>query len=197
LDLLSQAPRTVEALAEQASISVANTSRHLQVLRAARLVDAEKRGLYVEYRIADESVSRLLVMMRREAEARLGEMERVARQYFHDRGAMEPVDGAELLRRVREGEALVLDVRPPEEYRAGHIPGALSVPLPELKKRLADLPKDREIVAYCRGPYCAWASEAVETLRKKGYRAQRMALGVIDWRMKGFAIETAPPEARS
>jgi rhodanese-related sulfurtransferase len=189
LDLLIQGPRTVEALAEQASLSVANASQHLQVLRTARLVEADKKGLYVEYRVAEDQVGRFFQELRGLAEARLAELEQVTRTYMTERGAMEPVGGDELLRRVRDGEVTVLDVRPVEEYRAGHIPGALSVPVSELRKRLADLPKRREIVAYCRGPYCVMAIEAVEVLRKKGFRAQRMEEGLLEWRGRGWRVE--------
>ena len=189
LDLLCQGPRTVEALAEQAAISVANASQHLQVLRAARLVDAEKKGLYVEYRLADDDVSGFFVALRGLAESRLVEVEHVARAYFEERGAMEAVEGDELLRRVRRGEVTVLDVRPAEEYRAGHIPGALSIPVGELKARSKELPADREIVAYCRGPYCVMAVDAVELLRKKGFSAHRMEQGVADWRARGWRVE--------
>lgn len=190
LDLLCQGPRTVEALAEQAAISLANASQHLQVLRAARLVDAEKKGLYVEYRLADDEVGRFFVGLRRLADARLAEVDQVTREYFEQRGALEAVEGNELLRRVRAGEVTVLDVRPPEEYRAGHIPGALSIPVGELEARLRELPKDREVVAYCRGPYCVMAVEAVEILRKKGFTAHRMEQGVADWRARGWRVES-------
>jgi rhodanese-related sulfurtransferase len=189
LDLLCQGPRTVEALAEQAAISVANASQHLQVLRATRVVDAEKKGLYVEYRLADEEVCRFFFALRGLAEARLAEVAQVTREYFEQSGAMEAVEGDELLRLVKAGEVTVLDVRPPEEYRAGHIPGALSIPVGELKARLKELPKDRDIVAYCRGPYCVMAVEAVELLRKKGFVAHRMEQGVVDWRARGWRIE--------
>ena len=190
LDLLCQAPRTVEALAEQAGLSVANASQHLQVLRTARLVEAEKQGLYVEYRVADDQVGDFFFALRSLAEARLAEVEQVAREYFAERGVMESVDSDELLRRVRSGEVTVLDVRPPEEYSAGHIPGALSIPVDELKARLKELPKDREVVAYCRGPYCVMAIEAVELLRKRGFKAQRLEQGVLDWRARGLRVES-------
>lgn len=190
LDLLCQGPRTVEVLADQVAISVANASQHLQVLRAARLVDTEKKGLYVEYRLADEQVGRFLYALHELAESRLAEVEQVTRHYLEERGAMEGVNGDELLRRVRHGEVTVLDVRPREEFRAGHIPGALSVPLAELKKRLAGLPKDRDVVAYCRGPYCVMAIEAVALLRKKGFRAFRLEQGVVEWRARGGRVET-------
>ncbi len=189
LDLLCQGPRTVEALAEQAAISVANASQHLQILRAARLVDAEKKGLYVEYRLADDEVCRFFLALRGLAETRLAEVDRVTREYLEARGAMEAVEGEELLRRVKNGEVTVLDVRPSEEYEAGHIPGALSIPLGELKARLKELPRVREVVAYCRGPYCVMAVEAVELLRTKGFKAHRMEQGVVDWRARGWRVE--------
>jgi rhodanese-related sulfurtransferase/DNA-binding transcriptional ArsR family regulator len=191
LDLLCQGPRTVEALAEQATLSVANASRHLQVLRAARLVDAEKKGLFVEYRVADDGVWRFFLELRGLAEARLAEVALVARGYLEEHGTMESVGAEELLRRVRAGEVTVLDVRPTEEYRAGHIPGAMSIPVADLKARLKELPKDREVVAYCRGPYCVMAVEAVELLRKKGFKAHRIEQGVPDWRARGWRVDTA------
>jgi rhodanese-related sulfurtransferase len=189
LDLLCQGPRTVEALAEQTATSVANASQHLQVLRAARLVDAEKKGLFVEYRLAGDDIGRFYVAMRALGEARLAEIDQVANAYFGQRGALEAVEGDELLRRVRAGEVTVLDVRPAEEYRAGHIPGALSMPVGELKSRIKQLPKSREIVAYCRGPYCVMAVEAVELLRKKGFKAHRLEQGVADWRARGWRVD--------
>lgn len=188
LDLLCQGPRTVEALAEQASLSVANASQHLQVLRGARLVDAEKRGLFVEYRLADDEVCRFFLSLRGLAESRLAEVERVTSEYFERRAAMEPLRGDELLRRVKTGEVTVLDVRPVEEFRAGHIPKALSIPVDELASRIDELPKNREIVAYCRGPYCVMAIEAVALLRKRGYEANRMEFGVADWRARGWRV---------
>jgi rhodanese-related sulfurtransferase len=190
LDLLCQGPRSVEALALQAGISLANASQHLQVLRGARLVDAEKKGLRVEYRLASEDVCEFFLTLRGLAETRLAEIDQVSRAYFESRGAMEAVEGEELLRRVRDGEVTVLDVRPPEEYRAGHIPGALSIPVSELKARLRELPKAREIVAYCRGPYCVMALEAVQLLRAKGFEAHRLEQGVVDWRARGWPVES-------
>ena len=195
LDLLSQGPRTVEALAAELGHSVANTSHHLQVLRRARLVEAEKTGLYVTYRLADTAVSTFFLVLRRLAESRWAEVEQITRQYLEARGSLESVGRDELLRRVRSGNVVILDVRPREEYRAGHIPGALSVPLSDLKKRLAELPKDREVVAYCRGPYCVMALEAVALLRKRGFRAHRMEEGVADWRARGWRVDTS--EARA
>jgi len=189
VDLLSQGPRTVEVLAQHTQQSLANTSHHLQVLRRTRLIEAKKAGLYVTYRLADPHVSRFFLDLRRLGEARLTEIGQVQRQYREARSAMESVDGDELLRRVRRGEVTILDVRPTEEYLAGHLPGAHSIPLAALKKRLAELPKHREVVAYCRGPYCVMAINAVELLRKKGYRAHRLELGVADWHARGWALE--------
>jgi len=197
LDLLCQGPRTVEALAEQASITVANASQHLQVLRAARLLEAEKRGLYVHYRVADDGVARFSVALRGLAESRLAEVEQLARVYFGELGAPEAVDADELLRRVRSGTVTVLDVRPIEEYRAGHVPGAIAIPVAELKARLSELPKGRDIVAYCRGPYCMMAIEAVELLRKKGFNAQHMKHGVADFRARGWHVESTNSGAPS
>ncbi len=197
LDLLSQGPRTVEALAEQSSLSIANTSQHLKVLRGARLVDAEKKGLYVEYRLADHAVGRFLLELRKVAQLQLSEIERMTSRYFQHRGALEVMPSDELLRRVRRGEVTVLDVRPTEEFRAGHIPGAISMPVRELKKRVKELPKNRELVAYCRGPYCVIAVEAVELLRKKGFVAHRKELGISDWRARGFRVQVERQGARA
>jgi rhodanese-related sulfurtransferase/DNA-binding transcriptional ArsR family regulator len=190
LDLLSQGPRTVEALARQVGQSLATTSHHLQVLRRARLVDAEKAGLYVTYRLADPQVGEFFLELRRLAESRLAEVQQVTRQYLEQRGALEPVDNEELVRRVRAGEVTVIDVRPREEYLAGHIPGAISVPLADLPKRLRDLRKRHDIVAYCRGPYCVMSLDAVDLLRRKGFRAQRLEHGVAEWRAQGWRVDT-------
>ena len=195
LDLLCQGPRTVESLADQTAISVANASQHLQVLRAARLVTAAKKGLYVEYRPADEEVCRFFVALRQLATSRLAEIERVTRAFMEQRGVLEEVRGEELIRRVRTGEATILDVRPVEEYQAGHIPGALSIPLADLKTRLRDVPKDREVVAYCRGPYCVMAVDAVTLLRERGFTAHRLEQGVADWRARGWRIATSLEQA--
>jgi rhodanese-related sulfurtransferase/DNA-binding transcriptional ArsR family regulator len=190
LDLLSQGPRTVEALAKQTGQSVATTSHHLQVLRRARLVDGEKAGLYVTYRLADPQVGDFLLELRQLAESRLAEVQQVTRQYLEQRGALEPVDNEELVRRVRAGDVTVIDVGPREEYVAGHIPGAISVPLADLPKRLRDLRKRRDIVAYCRGPYCVMSLDAVDLLRRKGFRAQRLEHGVVEWRAQGWRVDT-------
>jgi rhodanese-related sulfurtransferase len=189
LDLLTQGPRTVEALAAQIGQSVANTSHHLQVLRRARLVEAEKTGLHVTYRLADPQVGAFFLQLRTLARSRLAEIEHVSRQYLEERGALEAVDDDELTRRVRTGAVTLIDVRPREEYLAGHIPGAISLPVAELKKQIPKLPKRRDIVAYCRGPYCVMALDAVEILRKKGFRAHRMEHGVLEWRARGWRID--------
>jgi len=189
LDLLCQGPRTVEAIAAEVGQSVANTSHHLQALRRARLVDGEKDGTRVVYRLADEEVCTFFRSLRKLAESRLLEIHAVTRQFFEERRGLEPVDLEALIARVRRGEVTVLDVRPAGEYDAGHIPGALSVPLSELERRIADLPRTREIVAYCRGPYCVLAVDAVELLRRKGFKAVRLEEGVPDWRARGLAVE--------
>ena len=190
LDLLAQAPCTVEVLAQQAALSTANASQHLHVLRAAGLVRSEKQGLYVEYRLASDEVSHFAVAMRELAQSHLVEVEQVARGFLKGRDALEGIDEDELLRRVKRREMTILDVRPHAEFAAGHIPGALSVPLEALKSMLAALPKDREVVAYCRGPYCVMAVEAVALLRKQGFTAHRMELGVADWRARGWRVAT-------
>ena len=196
LELLSQGPRSVEALAAEASLSIENASQHLQVLKAARLIVSERKGLYMEYRLADDEVSRFLLALRGIAEGHLAEVQQVTREYFEKRGAVEPVAGPELLRRVKSGEVTVLDVRPVLEFQAGHIPGALSIPVDELKRRLKELPVGREVVAYCRGPYCVMAVEAVHLLRKKGFKADRMELGVADWKARGWRVEVSKAGAR-
>ncbi|RPI19551.1 MAG: ArsR family transcriptional regulator [Acidobacteria bacterium] len=188
LDLLCQGPRTVEALAKEANLGIANTSQQLKVLRTARLIEAEKSGLFVTYRLADEEVCLFLRSLRLLAETRLTEVREITRQFLAGREGLEPVSREGLLSKVREGAVTVLDVRPVEEYRAAHIPGALSVPLKELERRLSDLPVDREIVAYCRGPYCVLAVEAVEMLRAHGFEAFRLEQSVQDWQAEGFPV---------
>ena len=188
LDLLSQTERTVESLAKEASLSIANCSQHLQVLREARLVETRKEGLYVFYRLADESVGEFWLALRSLGERRLTEVERIVRDYFESPEDLEPIDRKKLLERVREGSVVVLDVRPVEEYRAGHIPGAVSLPLEELQRRLAELPMDQEIIAYCRGPYCLFAVRAVELLRKQGFTARRFGEGIPEWKAAGLPV---------
>jgi len=190
LDLLRQGDRHVEDLAEAAGLTVANSSRHLQQMRAARLVSAERQGRHVRYRLADEDVSRVFGALRGLAEAILPEMDRLRRELR----ALDAGEREELLSRVRRGDVTLLDVRPSEEYRQGHLPGARSVPLPELPSRLHEVPRDGEVVAYCRGPYCSLASEAVELLVAAGYRARHLDLGVPDLRARGAEVATGDGE---
>lgn len=189
LDLLCQGEKTVETLSKETGLTLANTSQHLQTLRAARLVDAEKEGLYVKYRLADGMVCEFFRTMRVLAENLLAEVDMIKRRFLEGRAGMEPVNRNDLLKRVIEGGVTVLDVRPADEYRTGHIPGALSVPLGHLKNLLSRLPKDQEIVAYCRGPYCVLAIQAVEMLREQGFEAIRLEDGIQDWRAMGLPVE--------
>jgi len=190
LDLICQGEKTVETLSRETGLTVANTSQHLQTLKAARLIEAEKDGLYVKYRLADEMVCEFFRSMRVLAENRLAEVDLIKRRFLEGRQGMEPVNRDDLLKRVSEGGVTVLDVRPTDEYRTGHIPGALSVPLDRLKEILASLPTDQEIVAYCRGPYCVLSVQAVEVLRANGFNAIRLEEGVQDWRAMGLSVET-------
>jgi rhodanese-related sulfurtransferase/DNA-binding MarR family transcriptional regulator len=188
LDLLCQCPRTVEALARATGLSVANTSQHLRLLHAARLVETRKDGLFVTYRLADQQVCEFYRALRALAENRLAEIEAIVRRFHDGRESMEPVEKKALLQRIRRADVIVLDVRPAEEYRAGHIPGAVSIPLKELKAHLSKLPRGREIVAYCRGPYCVLAVEAVKLLRGRGFQAVRLEDGVPEWRAHGWPV---------
>jgi rhodanese-related sulfurtransferase/DNA-binding transcriptional ArsR family regulator len=188
LDLLAQGEKTVEQLAEQSSTPLKNTSAHLRVLRQARLVETRRAGTYVHYRLAGEDVYRFLRDLQTLGHHRLAEVERVANLYIHGRDELEPVGLAELRRRMRKGDVTVIDVRPEEEYRAGHIPGALSIPVAQLRRRLAEVPKSKAVVAYCRGPYCVYSVEAVGILRKHGYRARRAGEGLPDWRASGLPV---------
>lgn len=192
LDLLSQGEKTVEQLAEQARLGIKNASAHLRTLREARLVEARKESPYVIYRLADDAVLGVVREIQSLARQRLAEVEQITRLYFDSPSDMEPIDSGELLRRIEAGEVTVLDVRPPDEYRAGHIPGAVSMPIEELERRLAQIPQDRPVIAYCRGPFCVFAIEAVETLRERGYLAQRMESGVTEWRMAGHPVAYEP-----
>ncbi len=188
LELLAQKERTVEELARLTDMSVANTSQHLQVLRNVRLVEPRKDGLYARYRLANERVFGLWQALRDLGEDRIAEI-RIAHCFLEDRRTLKAVTTDELRQRLKDGSAIVLDVRPLEEYGAGHIPGARSIPLAELKIRLRELPKTREIVAYCRGPYCVLADEAVALLRSRGLKAFRFDQGFPDWKARGFPVE--------
>ncbi len=181
LDLLAQAPRTVEELARASSQSGANTSQHLQALYAAGMVNREREGTSVRYSLAGDEVLRLWLALREVAAVRLAEVERAAEEYLGEE--VERIDRAELVARLAEGDVVLIDVRPAEEYAAGHIKGARSIPLAELEQRLADLPEEAEIVAYCRGPFCAYAHEAVRQLRATGRRARRLREGWPEWRL--------------
>ncbi len=192
IDLLAQGERHVEAIAQQTGLTVGNTSRHLQVLKAAHLVVARKEGLLVFYRLADPLVLEGYRSLQRLAENRLAEVSRLVDDYFSSTDGLEPVEKEELLRRARSRDVVVLDVRPVEEYVAGHIAGALSIPLAQLERRLADLPRGRRVVAYCRGPYCVLAAEAVRMLRARGLDAVRLKEGYPEWRDAGLPVENGP-----
>lgn len=188
LDLLAQGERSVEELAAETSQSVANTSQHLQVLRQAQLVEARREGTFIRYRLADERVTRLCIALREAGEARLAEVGRLVDTYLEDRTALQAIDSGELRRRIKDGSAVVLDVRPATEYEAGHIAGARSIPITELSERLKELPKSKTIVAYCRGPYCVFADEAASLLSRKGFKALRLEGGFPDWKLEGGAV---------
>jgi len=191
LELLAQAERSVEQLAALSGATVANTSQHLQKLRQAGLVAGRKDGLYVFYRLAGDEVVALLSALGRVGEAYSAEVERIVRLYLTQKDELEPVPAKELLERARKGLVTVLDVRPPEEYAAGHLPGAINIPIQELVKRMRELPKRHEIVAYCRGSYCLMSYDAVCLLRKKGIKARRLEAGLPEWRLAGYPIERA------
>ena len=189
LDVLANGERTVDALAGAVGLSVANTSQHLQILRQAGLVSSRREGTSVHYRLAAPEVFELWRTLRTLAASRLAEVERLAVAYLGSRDELEPVTRQELTRRLQDGDDLVvLDVRPAAEYAAGHLPGAVSIPVGELRRRLAELPGDREIVAYCRGPYCAFAHEAVALLRQEGFSARRLEDGLPEWQAAGLAV---------
>lgn len=190
LDLLAQGEKTVEALAEQSTAGIKNASAHLRVLRQARLVETRRVGTYVYYRLPDDDVSRFVRDLQQLGRKRLAEVDKVARQFIEARDDLEPVTLPELKKLVREGDVTVIDVRPQDEYEAGHIPGAVSIPVAELKRRLRELPKRREVIAYCRGPYCVFSVEAVTTLRQSGFRARRAEEGLPAWRDAGLPVDT-------
>jgi rhodanese-related sulfurtransferase len=189
LDVLANGERTVEALAGEVGLSVANTSQHLQILRQAGLITGRRHGTSVHYRLAAREVFELWRALRTLAASRLAEVERLAAAYLGARDQLEAVTREELARRLQDGDPLVvLDVRPVAEHVAGHLPGAVSIPVDELRRRLAELPADREIVAYCRGPYCAFAHEAVALLGEAGFQARRLEDGFPEWQAAGLAI---------
>jgi len=189
IDLLAQGERPVDALAREAAMSIANASQHLRVLHAARLVDTRREGQRVYYRLAAPAVVNLWLALRSTAESQLAELDEVARAYVGDPDTFEPIDRDELARRIAAGAVVVIDVRPPEEFEQGHIAGAVSVPLAKLKAWAREAPRRRPIVAYCRGPYCVLAVQAVAELHKHGLRAVRAADGVAEWRAAGLPLE--------
>lgn len=191
LDLLAQSPRTVDALASQVGQSIANTSQHLQILKGARLVDVEREGTFKRYRLASPEVSALAVALRRTGESRLLEIEAATRAFMGKEGGVEAIDLDTLHDRMERGEITLLDVRPSEEFEAGHLPGAVSVPASQLAERIAELPAGREVVAYCRGPWCVMAVDAVRTLRAAGIHALRLEDGVADWQARGWPVEAS------
>lgn len=189
LEYLAQGERSVDALAKVSGLTVANTSQHLQQLRQAGLVTTRKEGVSVYYRLSADDVLMLLNTLREVAERHVAEVDRLVSAYLTVKDSLEPVPAEELLARARDGLVTVLDVRPPEEYAAGHLPGAANVPLTHLEKSLKDLPRDREIVAYCRGPYCVLAFEAVARLRERGIKARRLKDGLPEWKQAGLPVE--------
>jgi rhodanese-related sulfurtransferase len=189
LDLLTQAPRTVEELANEAHMSIANTSQHLQRLKQARLVLDEREGVYIRYRLADPAVARLWLQLRAVAEQQLAEVEGALDAYRNQRHEFEQISADVLLTRLRQGEVVLLDVRPQAEYQAGHLPDAVSIPIDELKRRLNELPSDKTVVVYCRGPYCVYADEALELLATQGWSGARLEEGVLEWQQIGYELD--------
>jgi rhodanese-related sulfurtransferase/DNA-binding transcriptional ArsR family regulator len=188
LELLAQGERTVESLATETGMSVANCSQHLQILRAAQLVQVRREGLFGSYRLADEQVLKLWLSLRDIGESRVADIARVVETYLTDRKGLKAISAAELKERLQTKTVVVLDVRPEQEFLAGHIAGARSIPIAELKRRLKEIPKTKRIVAYCRGPYCVFADEAVVLLRTKGFEALRLEQGFPEWKAAGLPI---------
>jgi rhodanese-related sulfurtransferase/predicted transcriptional regulator len=191
LEQLGQGERSVEVLARKASLSVANASQHLQHLRRAGLVASRREGKFVIYRLAEGAVLDLLAALGTIAERNVAEVQQVMRRYFHDRDSLEPISRQELRKRLRAGTVTVLDVRPEDEFALGHLPGALNIPLKTLERRLSDLDPSREIVAYCRGPYCVLSYEAVAALRRRGFKVRRLQDGFPEWRAAGLPVAGA------
>jgi len=195
LDLLCQRSWTVEELATETHLSIANTSRHLQVLRAAQLVETNKRGLFVEYMVASDTVCAACRSIRILAEQQLAEIERITAKLVDGREEFVSIDRDALQKGLREGSILLLDVRPENEFTNGHLAGAVSLPIDNLSERLRDLPRDQQIVAYCRGPYCLFASDAVRLLREKGFQAMRYDEGIADWKSEGLPVTSGAESA--
>ena len=188
IDMLSQGERSVEALARETQMSIANTSQHLQTLKAARLINTRKDGLYVYYRLADIHVYKLWSLIRDLGQKSLADVDRVVQTYLSDSLQFQSVSAEELLALMQKGEVVVLDVRPTLEYKQGHIKGSISVPLEELENYLVKIPKNKKIVAYCRGPYCIMSYEAVKLISSKGYHGVRLDEGLPEWRLRGFPV---------
>ena len=194
LEHIAQGARSVEDLSRRSRLTFANTSRHLQILKRARLVEAERHGKRVVYRLAgDAEVVALMGALGRVGERNVAEIHRVMADYFRARDSLEPVSRDDLLSKLHDGLVTILDVRPEDEFAIGHLPGALNIPLADLERRLDELPADREVVAYCRGPYCVFSFEAVSALRVHGYRARRLEDGYPEWKAVGFPVEAANP----
>ena len=190
LEQMAQGERSVDVLAERTGLSVANTSQHLQQMRRAGIVAARREGKFVFYSLADEAVLDLLAALRHLAERNVAEVDRVIRSYFSDRDSLQPMSREELLEQSRAGTVAVLDVRPPDEFALGHLPGAVNIPLRELETRLAEFDPAQEIVAYCRGPYCVLSYEAVAALRARGFKVRRLEDGLPEWRAAGLPVVT-------
>jgi ArsR family transcriptional regulator len=193
LEQLAQGERTVEVLAQRTGLSIANASQHLQNLRRAGLLRSRRQGKFVYYALSDDGILDVLAALRRVAERNVAEVERVVRSYFNKLDDLEPVTRKQLLKMIREGAVTVLDVRPPDEFALGHLPGAVNIPLRVLKERLAEINPDREIVAYCRGEYCVLSFEAVALLRARGFKVRRLEEGLPEWRAAGLPIKRAGP----
>lgn len=189
IDILAQGERDVESLSNQVQMKIANTSRHLQILKAARLVESRKAGVQVFYRLAGTEVLNCFKHLQSLAEKRSIEMREIVRLFFEERDGMEPISMDELWKRVQNNDVIVLDVRPSEEYKNGHIPGALSIPLSQLRNRLNEIPQDHKVVAYCRGPYCVLSTEAMEILRDAGFETVRLREGLPEWKEAGLPVE--------
>lgn len=188
LELVAQGERSVDTLAAMTGMSIANTSKHLQTLRQAGLVSARKQGLRVYYSIAGDDVAALLAALHKVSEHRVAEIDQLLQTWLAHRDEMEAVPAREVLERAKKGLVVVLDVRPPEEFSAGHLPHSINIPIHELEKRLKELPKRKEVIAYCRGPYCLMSYDAVTLLRKKGMKARRMEAGLPEWRAAGLPV---------
>jgi rhodanese-related sulfurtransferase/DNA-binding transcriptional ArsR family regulator len=189
LELLAQGERSVEALAAAAGLSIANASQHLRLMRQSGLLASRRSGKHIFYRLSDPAVLETLAALRKVAESNLAEVRDLVRGYFHERDGLEPVSRKELARRIKDGLVTILDVRPEDEFAAGHLPRAVNIPLRQLARRLRELPKNQEVIAYCRGPYCVLAFEAVALLRRRGFKVRRLQDGYPEWRAAGLPVE--------